>query len=191
MEVLGTHTDISSSIAVKNKRSTNLLVSAIGAATIFWDLWEISNALREKPTLIGNILGSVVAIPIYGSLAFGIMVFLVGWNYPSIKADFARKRASREKQRPENRFRGMESMLQAELGRIEREAIFPSLTISAAGYIDREAIKRALFALGIHAPDSNSSNQIYHQYLATIIPLAKAGEIESARRFSQQFVQKG
>lgn len=81
-------------------------------------------------------------------------------------------------------------MLEAELWRIEREAIYPSFTNSAAGFIDREAIRRALFALGIHAPDSDSSDQIYHQYLATMIPLAKAGEIESARRFSQQFGHK-
>ena len=140
--------------------------SAVGVAQLVWDLWEILNALRGHPTLIGDLLGSEYSIQIYAALAIGAASWIAMWNYQVIRRVLVRRRVGKNARRPENRSKQVEILLQTELLRIDRAPIFPMTTPAASGYIARENIRRKFFHMGVFAPDSNSSDQIYYAFLA-------------------------
>lgn len=168
-------------------QGTRWFWSALGVAEIVWAIWEISSALQQNPTLLGNVLGHAHAIPIYGGLASGGAFWLFMWNFQATKRFFARRRAAKERLLPENQFRRMELMLRAEFSSTDPDPLNAMTRPSADRFIEREKIRRELLALGIRAPDANSSDEVYYNYPATLIPMANAGDVEGARRFSVQF----
>lgn len=82
-------------------------------------------------------------------------------------------------------------MLQAEFSRTDLDPVYAITRPSGDRFIEREKIRRELLALGIRAPDPNSSDEVYYNYLATLIPMANAGDVEGARGFFEQFVNNG
>ena len=151
----------------------NLLTALGSVGTILW-LWQILVALWGNPTILEPFFSEIV-IPVYGSLLFGSVVFLVLVNAK-------RFNSWRTRRRPEYRFKELRGMLQNELRHIESDQKFRSFFPRSGGsrFAARETIRLKLASLGIDAPDCNLSDDVYERYLATIIPLANVGDIDNA-----------
>ena len=59
----------------------------------------------------------------------------------------------------------------------------------ATRFVEREGIRRELASLEIWAPDSNLGGVEYQRYLATMIPIARDGDVRGARRVAAAFME--
>lgn len=165
-----------------------IIGNILGCAELLWTAYESVRLYLGENTFLGDAFGFFQEHPehltgIYLALAGGGAIFLLQLNWMFVSGLHRRMR----QRGPAARLRRLSDALESELARISSPSILYS---NAQRFVDRETINRQLRRLGIQTPNPEASDQIYGTFIASLIPIARDGDVASARAMTSQLLNE-
>ena len=165
-----------------------IIGNILGCAELLWTAYESTRLYLGEKTFLGDAFDVFHQHPehltgIYLALAGGGAIFLIQLNWVAVSE--LRRRMQRRS--PAARLRLLSGALEGELERLSSPSFLYS---DARQFVERETINRQLRRLGIRTPDPDASNRLYSMFIASLIPIARDGDVASARSMAEQFLNE-
>ena len=165
-----------------------IIGNILGGIELIWTAYESVRLYLGERTFLGDAFDFFQQHPehltgIYLALAGGGAIFLLQLNWMAISG------LSRQMRRrgPAARLQRLSGALEMELERLSE----PSFIYSGAQrFVARETINRELRRLRIQTPDPEANDQIYGAFITSLIPIARDGDVASARQMAEQLLNE-